>query len=216
MKIITSAFSLIILASSAQGAVVYFANRNIPIPSTFTGVFIDIETGNSFTSSAGDATADVNFFFGGEGVSNDFQPSSASITPTLQFLRIDDDSTIDNLEAVINLSADGSQVVGPTPTIGTFTTGFAGSGATDDHLGTGPGQFEDGVLGHLGFSVQVGGNTHYGYFEVILTNNGAGVVQGWAYDNTPDTPITVIPIPEPATGLLAIFSLGLLCVRRRR
>ena len=209
--IIPSIITLAGLASS-PGAVILFANQNIPIPATFDGVYVDIDTGNTTTASGGGADYDINFFFGGEGISNDGY--SAGTAPTLQLFGIDDDSTSDNFEAVVNLAPDGTQSVGPTPTTGTFTTGFGGSGFTDDHLGTGAGQFEPGVKGFLGFSVQISGQTHYGYFDVTLTNNGPGTINGWAYESTPNTPIIVIP--EPSTGLLALASLTLLTLRRRR
>ena len=201
------------LLTNAQAAVILFLNQDIPIPQNFTGVFIDIETGATTTADGGSATSDVNFFFGGEGVSNDAY--SAGSTPTLQFLGIDDNSTSDNLEAIVNLPSDGTQVVGPTPTTGTFTSGYGGSGYTDDHLGTDPGQFEDGVAGILGFSIEISGQIHYGYFDVTLTNNGLGTVNHWAYEDTPNTPITVVPIPEPTTGVFALISFLLLTTRRR-
>lgn len=216
MKKLTLA-SLVSLAglASSSGAVILFQNEYIPIPNNFTGVYLDIETGTSFTTSGGDASADVNFFFGGEGVSNDYH--SAATAPRLQFLGSDDDSTPNsNFESIVNLAADCTETVGPTPTTGTFTTGFGGSGYTDEHIGTGAGEFEDGVRGHLGFSLQISGQTHYGYFAVTLTDNGVGgTIDGWAYESTPNTAIKVAPIPEPSTGLLGLMSLGLLCIRRR-
>ena len=97
-----------------------------------------------------------------------------------------------------------------------FATGFGGSGSPNDHLGTGPDNFEDGVPGFLGFSLDQsgsGGGTVYGYFDVTLTDNGAGVIHSWYYD---DSGAGILVIPEPASASLSLLGVAALVWRRRR
>ncbi len=79
--------------------------------------------------------------------------------------------------------------------------------------------------GYLGVSFEVDGSTHYGWIEF---SHGADniwfseddpylYVHGWAYENTPDTPIVAGVIPEPSTGILTMVgSLSLLLIARSR
>ncbi|MEM1210762.1 MAG: hypothetical protein AAGI68_00540 [Planctomycetota bacterium] len=96
-------------------------------------------------------------------------------------------------------------------------------------------EFEDGV-GYLGVSFELGGETHYGFFALGLvetvppfTDNAATVGEinqytatlvGFAWETTPDTPITIFAIPEPGTFTLFALTAGLLGrrpgARRRR
>ncbi|WP_461785708.1 hypothetical protein [Prosthecobacter sp.] len=60
---------------SAQSAIIYSGLQNIAIPTTFDGIYLDIDTGATSTSSTGGW--DVNFFFGGIGIGGSaaFQPA---------------------------------------------------------------------------------------------------------------------------------------------
>lgn len=153
------------LAQQASAQIILFENRNIPIPTDFDGVFIDIESGSTGTSNSL-SSWDVNPFFGGAGIANSpiFQPVRAGTG---------------NLEPILNLPLGTS--IGPGST---FSSGFGGS---DRHLGTGPNQFEVGVPGYFGFQFTPEGtsDTLYGWMEVTLANNlPGGVVSGWAFDST--------------------------------
>lgn len=194
--------SLGVLASSSPAAVMWSGTQDIAIPTTFDGIYLHVETGANATAPF--AGADVNFFFGGEGISND--ADSAATVPTLQFVRMGTDPA----DAARNL-AYGETI---DATTASFATGFGGSGNPNDHIGTGPGQFEDGVPGYLGFALDVGGgNSVYGYFEVTLTDNGAGIIHSWFAETDINGPIT---IPEPSGALLSALALGAFATRRRR
>lgn len=186
-------------ALTAQGAVVLVQDADIPIPTTFDGVYLDIETGLTGTSPF--AGADINFFFGGEGISNDADLSVSA--PSLQFQR--------DVGTFLGIAVN-SEVGEVIDSSSTFATGFGASGNPNDHLGTGVDQFVDGERGFLGFSLETGTGTVYGYLDVTLTDNTGGTIHGWSYEST-GAAITVVPEPY-AIGLLFLgMALGL---RRRR
>jgi len=58
-----------------NGAVVYSGIQNIPIPTTFDGIYINLD--NSATSGSTILGWDINPFFGGTGMANSttFQPA---------------------------------------------------------------------------------------------------------------------------------------------
>jgi hypothetical protein len=190
------------LVSFSQAAIVLVENANISIPTSYSGVYLDIETGSNAAAPFGGA--DINFFFGGEGISNDADTTVG--TPSLQFERAA--ATM----LAVGLNARIGQSVGPSTT---FASGFGASGSPNDHLGTSPGQFEDGVRGKLAFSlITTGPTTVYGYLDVTLTNNtSGGIIHGWAYE---DTGANITVIPEPTSSLMAMLgSMAFLFGRRR-
>ncbi|HLO42625.1 MAG TPA: VPLPA-CTERM sorting domain-containing protein [Phycisphaerales bacterium] len=64
--------------------------------------------------------------------------------------------------------------------------------------------------GYIGLSFQMSGNTHYGWIHV---SNKVGQAYAWAYESTPNTPIT---IPIPAAGTLPMVCVAGLAVMKRR
>lgn len=203
-KLLT-ALALLAIVPASQAAVVVFTSQNIPIPTTFTGVFVNLE--NATTSFAPVGGAHLNLFFGGAGISND---ASGALTPNFQFVRVGTGNT----DALRN-SPTGTVIDSST---GSFSTGFGSSGSPNTHLGASAPAFTAGVKGYFGFKFDVpvsGSNPSgiaYGFAEVTLTANGAGVLHGWSYEDT-GAPIT---IPEPSAGLLGVLALSLFSLRRRR
>ena len=198
----TSAALLLALlsAAGANAAVIRSPILNLPIPTTFDGIYLDIDAlTSSFTETPG---WDINLTFGGSEIYN---------SPEFQAVRVG----TNNLDAITNL-AYGTTLNAGTPS---FSSGF---GFSDGHMGGGLNQFAGGVSGYIGFAymtnVTPGPVTgpHYGWMYVTLTANLAGgVVHYWAYENTPGTPIFV---PEPSTyaALAGLGVLGLALLRRRR
>ena len=192
------------LAPVSQAALIAFSGVNVPIPTTFSGVYVDLV--NNTTSTAPAAGAHLNLFFGGAGLSND--ADAGAVVPSLQFLRV---GTANN-DAARN-SPLGTVIDASSPS---YSTGFGSSGSPNTHLGVGAPSFIDGTIGYLGFTFDLSGTPVYGFAEVTLTANGAGVLHGWAYEDT-GAPITITsPVPEPSAGLLALVSAGVLAMRRRR
>ena len=191
----------------AHGAIAVFAAQDIPIPSTFEGIYLDLETGTTDTAPFSDA--DLNFFFGGSGISND----AGGVVATAQFVRSD----VGFLDMALNVPFGST--IGPDPTVfsvntADFSMGFGASGSPNNHIGMDPGQFESEERGFLGFSVDLdNGPTAYGVMEVTFTpNTDGGTIHSWQYD---DSGAAINVIPEPSTGLLFFFGMGL-CLRRRR
>lgn len=108
---------------------------------------------------------------------------------------------------------------------GTYASGGVGRWSTSSPE---PDTEWSGLLGqtgeaYLGIALDVGGSTHYGWIHVTLGEVDPTfgfknpITASWAYESTPDTPITAGVIPEPSTGILTIVgSLSLLLVARSR
>jgi hypothetical protein len=94
-----------------------------------------------------------------------------------------------------------------------------GNGASFGHIGTGTDQFESGIEGYIGFKLDLTGSGDFvnGFMRVTLTDgNTEGTVHDWTYSDTPGEAVTVGPVPEPSSALLAsILGMGLLLRRQR-
>ncbi len=173
----------------------------INIPTDFEGVYLDID-GMSFNFSD-DAGSDVNPFFGG---------SEIATNPSFLPVR----SGTGAFDAILNLPR--GSIVGPA------TPSFSGAvfgGSTNIHMGTGPGQFEVGEVGYVGFQFMTNATPgpisgpYYGWMEVRFTNNTRGaVIQQWAFDNTGAS--LVVPEPSTCAALAGLAVIGLAVFRRRK
>ena len=94
----------------------------------------------------------------------------------------------------------------------TFASGYGGS---VDHIGT---EFSDGVPGYLGFSLDDGGTTLFGWIEVTFTaNTPGGFVHAWGYDDSGNAIIVGSTVPEASEALVIMCGLtGLVFGGRRR
>ncbi len=189
-------------ASSANAAIIWFPSQEIPIPTTFAGVSVNLETAANTNDLAGMPGADANFFAGGIGISND--ADQTMMMATWQPVR----SGMGNTDAIVNLtpgaSVDGNSVTGDD---------FGSSGGAVTHFAT----FTSGTPGYIGYSVVLSDNTTaYGWMRVTLQNdNTPGVIHEWAYEDS-GGPILVGNIPEPSLALLCSLGLAALALRRRR
>lgn len=172
------------LAPVVTADVLYFGLQNIPIPTNFDGVYLNIDTGGTaFAESAG---WDMNPAFGGAYVYNDesFQPARTGTG---------------NEDAIIALGT-GATVNASL----NYSTGF---GASNTHLGNGANQFSPGQEAYVGFSFTTDANAgpHFGWARVVFTaNEPGGVIKDWAYETsapggTP-TPIRTGNIVQAAPG----------------
>ncbi|MGI9244764.1 MAG: PEP-CTERM sorting domain-containing protein [Verrucomicrobiales bacterium] len=201
-RILTFLGMILASASSSQAVIITFLGQDIPIPATFAGVSVNLETGEVSNDFGGLPGADANFLLGGEGISND--ADQTSLAPTWQPVR----SGTGNTDPVQNLTfgttVDSNSVTGDD---------FGGSGGTTTHFPP----FSNGVSGYIGFSLETSGaTTAYGWMRVTLQNdNTEGVIHEWAYqDNGGAIPVGVIP--EPTQGMLIAVGLSMLVLRRRR
>jgi hypothetical protein len=62
--------------------------------------------------------------------------------------------------------------------------------------------------------------THYGWIryqaETTTSDLVVGKITGWAYESTPDQPILAAAVPEPSAGLLVLFGVLTIGLRRQR
>lgn len=165
----------LVLALPAAADVIYSNLKDISIPADFAGVYLDVETGNwNSDVNSPQAGWDINPFFGGSVLWNSpgFQPVRGGTGAN---------------DPVLNL-AQGT-LVGSGSVFSTFTQGPGGQnpggpgfGASETHLGAGPGQFVAGSEGYFGFRLSGGS---YGWMRVVLTNNtGGALIKEWAYDDS--------------------------------
>jgi len=67
----------------------------------------------------------------------------------------------------------------------------------------------------VGVALDLNGNTHYGYVEILSSGFNGGTVVGFAYETEPDTAILAGAIPEPSSLILIALG-GTTLLRRRR
>lgn len=223
-RLALAALTLACTSASAPGALTYSGLVNIVIPTTFEGVYINLDSGASSTGDASSAAADVNsftvgampvagwdvnFFFGGIGMAHDmgFQPFR--------------DDVSDNLSRIESV-AEGTVVDAASVAAGTLgTPAFGGSGQAngspvgESHFGVGLDFFTPGTPGFIAFVLNPEGTPLYGWMKVTLNNDGGtGLIHEWAYSTDP---IEVgMAIPEPSVLGLSGAALAALTLRRRR
>ncbi len=192
---------LALLAPHSHAALTYSGVQNITIPSDFDGIYVtftDVNDAESFTTSTTDTGSwHFNPYFVGASVATSdlLRPVTASITTNSNIVNLAYGTVID--------------AASTTPTGNSGSTG---------HMGTGTGQFQNGVMGYMGFAITFGTNVHYGYARVTFRNDGtAGTIHDWAWDTTPSFAATAVP--EPATVIPLSLALSLFAavhLRRRR
>jgi hypothetical protein len=189
-----------VIGHSAQAAVIYSGLQNIAIPTTFDGVYLNIDNAASSTSTI--TGWDINPFFGGAGIANSaaFQPARTGTGST---------------DPVVNFNA-GDLIGGGL----FYSSGFGGSGDPASHLGTGAGQFAVGQEGYLGFrfNTDASSGPYYGWMRVIFSNNTAdGLIEDWSYDDSGAAiSIPVSAAPEPGRTIFLMLGGCGVCLRRRR
>lgn len=183
---------------SANAAVIYSGVQNIAIPTTFDGVYLDIDTATTSTSVI--TGWDINPFFGGFALGN-----SAAFQPVR--------TGTGNSDTILNL-AYGTLV----DSLLNYATGEAGS---SDHIGGGANQFTDGASGYLGFKFTTNSNAgpFYGWMRLTLTANTSGAtIHEWAYDNTGSGLFvgSLTAVPEPSRTMLLIAGGCFASLQRQR
>lgn len=211
LKLLTLATGFALLGE-ARAAIVHFPGEEIPIPNTYAGVSVDLETGSSSTALDGLEGGDANFFLGGARIGNDaYAPST---TPTWQPLRVGTGNTDAIRQIALGSTIDLSS--------GFYSAGFGASGQINAHIGGATG-FTEGAQGYLGFSLVIDdpGNPGnpllvYGWALVTLEDNDdVGTLHSWAYEDSGGA-IQAGAIPEPSISAGLVAALGMMALRRRR
>lgn len=191
---------LLAATSGARAALVFSGPQDIPIPTTFSGVSVDLINRTSFNGDPAPDWSDsqINFFFGGDGIF-----SGPRLLPVRSGNGASDPVIALDPGDLVSLSS----LVGPV-----------GTGSSLGHVGTGAGRFESGAEGYLGFRLDLtgGGDFVNGFMRVTLNNdNLAGMIHDWTYSDTPGESVTVGVIPEPSATLIGTIGMALLLGARR-
>lgn len=184
------------VSAGRAATIVYSGPLNIAVPLNLDGLYLNLYTG----AASGIFPADwntapwLNPFFGGVDIA-----SSALLRPV-----------ITGADQILNLAPDTA--------IGSGSNFALDESGSSTHVGAGAGQFTLGIPGYLGFAMQtaVAGPTYYGWLQIQIHNTGPGTILGWAYQDTPGTPIPAGTVPEPAGAALYFLGLGVLGLGRRR
>lgn len=170
-------WALMLGGLTARGAVIYSGYQEIAVPLNFDGVYLNLITGATTSTEPVDwATGPwINPFFGGVYITNE-----ALVRPV-----------ITGTDQAVNLSSG--------TIISSASTFAAGMGGSTTHVGPALNQFQIGAAGHLGFQFEAApaAATRYGWMDLTVNNTGAGVIHGWAYDDT-DGSIVVGNITQSA------------------
>jgi len=190
----------LLLAQSIPAALIYSGIQDIPIPTNFNGVSVDLVNLTSVNNGDPDfINTQVNFFFGGEGMISSplFRPvrmSADQVSPVVAL----------NFGEIVN----DSRVVGPPA-----------RGGSQNHIGSGATQFTDNEEEYLGFLFDPNDDGEYvaGWMRVTFSQSGSpGTVHDWAYLEIPGESLAVgSVIPEPSAFLFCSLAVLGLCRRRR-
>jgi hypothetical protein len=217
------AIGFVLLIHRADGAIIYSGPLNL----TGGQIFFDLQ--NTVPASSVQNAA------------HDFELLQETTTDA--FNNTMNDSVIFDIGSVsvgiaANVIADGSPG-NLVAYVAHFTAGQAiGSGAQFDSApyfnsfgvtaspngpqGNGAGAWFNGTRGFVGLQLNISGQIYYGWLDV-MTNNftngapGAFTIFGYAYNNTPNTPIAAGVIPEPSSLMLcAAGAIALALLRKRK
>jgi hypothetical protein len=182
---------------SAHSAVIYSGLQNIPIPTTFTGIYLDLDT--AATSSTPSVGWDINPFFGGIGIAG-----SAAFQP----VRLGTGNT-DTIRLFANNDLIDSTLM--------YASGTNGS---SDHLGA-SGNFQAGTEGYIGFRFTKNDSSgpYYGWMRLTLTSNTSGAfIHDWAWENSGIGIQTgsLLSVPEPSRALLLMLGIAVSLFSRTR
>lgn len=193
LKGIALASAGLIATQSIAAVVTTSFDGGLEIPLNPTGLYLNVESGATGTSAVSPPAGWNIQMYGTSGLN--FLSTSG-----FGFARVETSTAADGPTAL----PIGFNVAATMPT----ATWIAGGGAT----GLEPGSSQV----FIGFRfVATSGTTHYGWMRFAIDQGGASVgrrLMEYAYESTPDAPITVVPAPSVTLALGALALSG----RRRR
>jgi hypothetical protein len=203
MRHVLSAAALLLAATvTGHGAIYYSGIRNIGIPSNDIGVAIRLSDELVTQSLVVDLDSGpwINFFFSGHGIASSTYLRPAITTPP---------------------SGNGDGLVVKKVSmqdIGAADHFASGSNGSENHIGAGTSQFQEGSPGYIGFAMRstLSSTPRYGWMRVTINGTNPGVIHDWAYENTPGMSILAGSVPEPSSSLLLVSTALVCCFLRRR
>ena len=180
-------------AATANAAIVYSGLVNLTCPNTFAGVYLNLQTGATGTSSGSNPGWDINPY--GNGYLRLFQPGSGG-----GFMSYSGGLGAGNL--------DFGQTIGAAAT---WHTSIANSTPS---FGAGAGQWKFNADNLLGVRfIDASSAVRYGWVRFRMgADANSKVIVDWAYDDTGAS----IGAGVPAPGALALLGVAGLAGRRRR
>lgn len=167
---------------------------------------------------------DVNLDINGDGTNNFIlrsQDSGSSVNnavsiPLANCLLVAANGYVANMNAGDTVGSSLSPIYqwsGDKTTIGTLAI-LLGQQSSEN------GNFVGQTNGYIGFDMVIAGANYYGWMYVSAPNQDGlagdagmyGTITQWAYESSPNTPITVGAVPEPST--LALMGIGALAFCR--
>jgi hypothetical protein len=194
---------------AAHASVIYSGVRNINVPNTGPGVYVNVVNGNTSTRDPfpilGDPGEnwDINVYGSGLrtfGVPNNAGQTAPTPIPAATKGYVSSSPT--SLFANVSKLAAGT-TIGPA-SVWNINDPFA-----DDVSNVG-----NALVGFRFRDETTGNSTHYGWMRVNLVDDGLGTIIDYAYESTPNAAIAAGATPEPAT--MAVLTAAGLVSRRRR
>ena len=197
------------VASTAMGQVVWhtYGPSGIQVPATVAGLYFNLITGATGSSSGESGAPFMNPFGSGTFNMSWFAPTAGGSWRGVNIGNFSNEVSNLGLGFTISSAIPDSGPVG--------TARFNSSGGTSWADGL-PGDFELNSLNYFGFRFQYLGATHYGFGVMRLGDSITDrYMMGFAFESTAGAAITTTAIPAP--GAVALLGLaGLAGSRRRR
>lgn len=214
------ALSIMATCFPCQGAITHVNPVDISIPTSFGGIYLDLNTSTTTTPTEGGTAAsdsytisysepaagtwDINFIFGGAALVH---------SDSINIYRAADNNTTAVHNLGIGTLIDGN-AVGSSQLLSSPNFGASGAFPADPHMGNATIEFTHTVDGYIGFVLDEASSPLYGWILVEFHDDGtAGLIKEWAFS---DDTITVGQIPEPSVFALAAFAAIAVCRRRVR
>lgn len=199
-----SSFVLLLQSVDAQSAIHYSEVQDLVIPADIDGIYINPFSDVTSYSYPSDYESQpwVNLLFSGMVIG-----SSGAFEPIIT------DPATGNGDGLI-LAQDFLNNIGSGLD---FADGPNGS---ENHMGSAPGQFQDGEEAYLGFRFKTTPSElyRYGWIRITLNSVEPSVIHDWAWEGTFEQAIeagSFTSVPEPSMFLLIAVGAGGLLFRRR-